>query len=221
MDKELLRVVIILCGVLVMIVMLLWHFFKSLRERREYDDNDAVYARGAPHFEDDDVDADEEELFNFTDGAVVDGDALLDDESIKPSAKQAVPKAAPSEIRKAIGLSNRARRASAAMVPRFSLFASRSSLFPFRSSPEIVNPQWIVIPTVGGPLLVAGAEGPAVCSHEEPWAQFQAEGLSSHLEDSAQARHTSSITGIISGRRDVFFTMNRFRSWRIFSLIMP
>ena len=40
MDKELLRVVIILCGVLVMIVMLLWHFFKSLRERREYDEND-------------------------------------------------------------------------------------------------------------------------------------------------------------------------------------
>jgi len=101
MDKELLRVVIILCGVLVMIGMLLWHFFKSLRERREYDENDeAVYARGAPHFEDDDVDADEEELFNFTEGAVVDGDALLDDEAIKPSAKQA-PKAVQPETTKA------------------------------------------------------------------------------------------------------------------------
>jgi len=101
MDKELLRVVIILCGVLVMIVMLLWHFFKSLRERREYDDSDEVaYARGAPHFEDDDVDADEEELFNFTAGAVVDGDALLDEEAIKPSAKPAVPKVAPPETSK-------------------------------------------------------------------------------------------------------------------------
>ena len=100
MDKELLRVVIILCGVLVMIVILLWHFFKSLRERRDYEENEeALYGRGAPHFEDDDidVDSDEEELFSFTEGAVVDGDALLDDEAIKPSAKQSVPKAAQPE----------------------------------------------------------------------------------------------------------------------------
>ena len=33
--------------------------------------------------------------------------------------------------------------------------------------------------------------------------------------------YTSRITGIISGRREVFFTIKRFRSWRIFSLIMP
>ena len=97
MDKELLRVVIILCGVLVIIVMLLWHFFKSLRERREYDESDETgYARGAPHFEDEDVDADdEEELFSFTEGSVVDGDALLDDESLKPSMHHAEPKPAP------------------------------------------------------------------------------------------------------------------------------
>ena len=31
----------------------------------------------------------------------------------------------------------------------------------------------------------------------------------------------SRITGMINGRREVFFTMKRFRSWRIFSLIMP
>ena len=43
MDKELLRLVIILIGMLVMIGMVLWHFFKTMRERREpdnYDDND-------------------------------------------------------------------------------------------------------------------------------------------------------------------------------------
>ena len=40
MDKELLRVVIILICVLVMIGMLLWHFFKSFRHGRDIDDYD-------------------------------------------------------------------------------------------------------------------------------------------------------------------------------------
>ena len=47
MDKELLRVVIIMIGMLVMIGMLLWHFFKSLRERREADSyfDESEYSR--------------------------------------------------------------------------------------------------------------------------------------------------------------------------------
>jgi len=36
-----------------------------------------------------------------------------------------------------------------------------------------------------------------------------------------RSTYTSKITGMISGRREVFLTMKRFRSWRIFSLIMP
>lgn len=87
MDKELLRVVIILIGVLVMIGMVLWHFFKSLRERREADyfDDDA-YDGGVDEFE-----IDEEDEFDaFPVDAVVDGDALLDDEAMKPTPKQPV-----------------------------------------------------------------------------------------------------------------------------------
>ncbi|MGZ4957892.1 MAG: cell division protein ZipA C-terminal FtsZ-binding domain-containing protein [Methylomonas sp.] len=81
MDKELLRVVIILIGMLVMIGMVLWHFFKSLRERREaeYFEDDA-YEVGV-----DELDIEEEDEFDaFSLDAVVDGDALLDDEAVKP-----------------------------------------------------------------------------------------------------------------------------------------
>ena len=101
MDKELLRVVIILCGLLVMIVMLLWHFCKSLLERRNYGENDeALHKRGAPRFEDEEADADEDGLFNFPEGAMVDGDALLDDEAIKPTVKQSAAKSSAPETSK-------------------------------------------------------------------------------------------------------------------------
>ncbi len=85
MDKELLRVVIIMMGMLVMIGMLLWNFFKSLRERREADAyfDDTEYARGNDAF---DVEDDEMDIFPLED--MVDGDALLDDRAIKPSPKQ-------------------------------------------------------------------------------------------------------------------------------------
>jgi cell division protein ZipA len=78
MDKELLRVVIVLLGVLVMIGMLLWHFFKSMRERRETD-----------YFDETSYDDLEDEEFSlghsdFSPSSVVDGDALLDEEEIKP-----------------------------------------------------------------------------------------------------------------------------------------
>lgn len=92
MDKELLRVVIILIGMLVMIGMLLWHFFKSLRERREADDyfDDSEYDIGDEEFQ---VDEDEDELDLFPTESVVDGDGLLDEEEIKPTPKEP-PKAA-------------------------------------------------------------------------------------------------------------------------------
>ena len=83
MDKELLRVVIIMIGMLVMIGMLLWHFFKSLRERREAGDyfDESEYGPGDDDFE---VDEDEDEMDIFPSRDIVDGDALLDDETIKP-----------------------------------------------------------------------------------------------------------------------------------------
>lgn len=85
MDKELLRVVIILIGVLVMIAMLLWHFFKSLREHRETDEyDDSVYDGGNDEFET----VKDDEFDNFSLDSVVDGDALLDDYAIKPTPKQ-------------------------------------------------------------------------------------------------------------------------------------
>jgi cell division protein ZipA len=76
-----------------------------MRERREYDESDeTAYQRGAPRFEDEEEDVDEDELFNFSESAVVDGDALLDDDAIRPSAKQiapkTTPKAAPPETEK-------------------------------------------------------------------------------------------------------------------------
>ena len=92
MDKELLRVVIILIGMLVMIAMLLWHFFKSLRERREVGDyfDDSEYGLGSDDFEIDDDD--EMDIFPLRDP--VDGDALLDEDSIKPTHKEPVKQSA-------------------------------------------------------------------------------------------------------------------------------
>lgn len=86
MDKELLRVVIILIGMLVMIGMLLWHFFKSLRERREADDyfEDSEYSLGEEAF---DVEEDEDEMDIFPLRDAVDGDALLNDIDIQPTHK--------------------------------------------------------------------------------------------------------------------------------------
>lgn len=91
MDKELLRVVIILIGMLVMIGMLLWHFFKSMRERRESDyfDDPASYEGIQDDFDDD---SDDQDIFSLD--SVVDGDALLDDDAIRPSPKPAVQKPA-------------------------------------------------------------------------------------------------------------------------------
>ncbi|MGY6277288.1 cell division protein ZipA C-terminal FtsZ-binding domain-containing protein [Methylomonas sp. MgM2] len=100
MDKELLRVVIILIGMLVMIGMLIWHFFKSLRERRDADDyfEDSEYDFPGGEFE---VDEDEDEMDLFPLDNIVDGDALLDEETIKPlhkeSPKAAAPKPAPAK----------------------------------------------------------------------------------------------------------------------------
>lgn len=84
MDKELLRVVIIMIGMLVMIGMLLWHFFKSLRERREADSyfDESEYSRDS-----DDFDVEEDEMDIFPLEGMVDGDALLDDRAIKPTPK--------------------------------------------------------------------------------------------------------------------------------------
>jgi len=88
MDKELLRVVIILIGVLVMIGMVLWHFVKSLRERRtpdDYYDEDSYDDRVVDEFS---VEEDDDEMDVFALGnELVDGDALLDDQAIKPSPK--------------------------------------------------------------------------------------------------------------------------------------
>lgn len=86
MDKELLRVVIILIGVLVMIGMVLWHFFKSMRDRRA----DDYYGDESYERDDDFVVDEDEDIFDMAAlGGVVDGDALLDDISIKPSSRQA------------------------------------------------------------------------------------------------------------------------------------
>ncbi|NJA07527.1 cell division protein FtsZ [Methylococcaceae bacterium WWC4] len=91
MDKELLRVVIILIGVLVMIGMVLWHFVKGLRDKRAADDyyDDNRYDERDDEFE---VEADEDEMDLFRVGEdLVDGDALLDDRAIQPTPKQSTP----------------------------------------------------------------------------------------------------------------------------------
>lgn len=88
MDKELLRVVIILLGMLAMVGMVLWHFFKSLRENRESDD----------YFEDSEYDAlgddlavdedqDEMDIFPLRDF----GDENLFEETLSPPPTEAEP----------------------------------------------------------------------------------------------------------------------------------
>ncbi|TPQ27052.1 cell division protein ZipA C-terminal FtsZ-binding domain-containing protein [Methylomonas koyamae] len=103
MDKELLRVVIILIGVLVMIGMVLWHFVKSLRYKRaadDYYDEDSYDDRTVDEFA---VEGEEDGLGVFALGDdLVDGDALLDDKAIKPSPKAAV--AARREPEKAVAV---------------------------------------------------------------------------------------------------------------------
>ena len=80
MDKELLRIVIILTGLLVMIGMILWHFIKTLREQRDHEEiNDTEYQ--GQHEEADEVDQLATETY-------VDGDALLDSNALKPAKKE-------------------------------------------------------------------------------------------------------------------------------------
>jgi len=98
MDKELLRVVIVLIGVLVMIAMLLWHFIKTWRERNEPDDYDEGHFEGRDR--DFDIDEDEDEFDRFKVESVVDGDALLDDHAIKPTPRPAAAKNAKVETAK-------------------------------------------------------------------------------------------------------------------------
>jgi len=98
MDKELLRVVIVLIGLLVMIGMVLWHFFKTLRDKRAADDyyTDDEYDNEIDDYEDEELD----HAFDiFPLQSEVEGDALLDDEDIKPAPKAPpqpeIPKAKP------------------------------------------------------------------------------------------------------------------------------
>jgi cell division protein ZipA len=88
MDKELLRVVIVLIGLLVMIGMVLWHFFKLFRDKRSADD---YYAEDEYDTEVDDYEEDGlEHAFDiFPLDNEVEGDGLLDDEDLKPAPKSA------------------------------------------------------------------------------------------------------------------------------------
>lgn len=81
MDKELLRVIIILVGVLVMVGMLLWHFFRSLHARSEGD-----FAEDMPYDESDDVD-DDPFGAAFADDDL-DDTGLLDETIMTPPPKQ-------------------------------------------------------------------------------------------------------------------------------------
>lgn len=57
MDKELLRLVIVLLGMLVMIGMVLWHFIKTLRNRPEVEEfDDADYGEHHSEFDIEDLD---------------------------------------------------------------------------------------------------------------------------------------------------------------------
>lgn len=86
MDKELLRVVIVLIGLLVMIGMVLWHFFKIFRDKRAADDYYAEddYDTEVDDYEDDEL-APAFDIFPLDNE--VEGDGFLDDEDIKPSQK--------------------------------------------------------------------------------------------------------------------------------------
>lgn len=88
MDKELLRFVIILIGLLVMIGMLLWHFFKGMREKRMADDyfDDVEYEQSLDGYE---VEELEDDYGMFSSGGDVDGDGMLSDDDILPVSKEA------------------------------------------------------------------------------------------------------------------------------------
>lgn len=87
MDKELLRVVIILIGLLVMIGMVLWHFIKGMRNKRDADDyfDDVEYEQGLDGYEVEELE-DDYGMFAASD---VDGDGLLSDDDIQPQHKEA------------------------------------------------------------------------------------------------------------------------------------
>lgn len=95
MDKELLRVVIILIGMLVMIGMVLWHFIKGMRNKSladDYYDEDVEYEGGIDGYE---VEELEDDMGMFPGvGDDVDGDAMLNDNDIQPPARD-VAKSAP------------------------------------------------------------------------------------------------------------------------------
>lgn len=62
MDKELLRWVIVLFGVLVMIVMILWHFIKTLRNRPDISDLEEEEFEDGDEVEAFDIEEDEDEF---------------------------------------------------------------------------------------------------------------------------------------------------------------
>lgn len=83
MDKELLRVVIILIGVLVIIGMLVWHFFKSLRERRDSD----VYDEDAFESVNDEFEIGDEDQFNMLPFDDDEDDPLMSSRKTKAATK--------------------------------------------------------------------------------------------------------------------------------------
>jgi cell division protein ZipA len=89
MDKELLRVMIISFGVLVMIGMTIWHFFKSLRERRDADDDDATFFGHRDDHEAEEEDDEVDERLKAVPESEPD-DVLLDKYVPKPVPKPAV-----------------------------------------------------------------------------------------------------------------------------------
>ena len=80
------------------------------------------------------------------------------------------------------------------------------------------------IPAAEASRRIAG-DSCVVRGHEDPLG-MAALAARKHLPDTRTAdvrptAHTSRITGMISGRLDVCFTMYRFRSARIFSFMTP
>lgn len=89
MDKELLRLVIGLIGLLAMIVIVIWHFIKSFRNNREALDSVADYDEG------DDFDLEEDDEFAVLPVDFADEVDEIDRPTLKNTAKPApvVPKA--------------------------------------------------------------------------------------------------------------------------------
>lgn len=89
MDKELLRVVIVLIGALVMVAMLLWHYLKVWKERRDIDDEypEDGYADDEEEYPEEDVAlhiAEEEEF----DSGYVDSEPKAEHKLADKPAKQ-------------------------------------------------------------------------------------------------------------------------------------